>query len=95
MKGHEAGEGDNVRVGDFIKQPACVSRSAKLGIGPEDFAGDGLLVGVEAVCEGLGVDSLELSYGFALGEKVVANASIHPPSPQRKKLSRTAQPWNL
>jgi len=81
VEGHEAGKGDKVRAGDLIKQLASISCTAKVSITAEDFAGNGLVLWVETLGNGLGVDFLELPERFALGEKVVANASIHlPPS---------------
>uniref|UniRef100_J3L8Y2 Uncharacterized protein n=1 Tax=Oryza brachyantha TaxID=4533 RepID=J3L8Y2_ORYBR len=93
MKGHEAREGNNIRVGDFIEQPARIGGAAKFSIGPKDFTGNRLVAGVEAMGKGLGMDSLELSYGFALVEKMVANTSIHPPSSTQQALSNS-NTWN-
>jgi hypothetical protein len=77
VEGHEASEGDEVRAGDLIEQLARVRGAAKIGVGPEDFAGNGLLGGVEATDKGLGVDFLKLSQRFALGQELVVNAPIH------------------
>jgi hypothetical protein len=94
VEGHEASEGNEVGPGDLVEQLASVGCPAKVGVAAEDFAGDGLVAWVEATGHGLRVDPLELSQRFALGEEVVASASIHPPSPPlsssvRRNLSRS------
>jgi hypothetical protein len=61
MEGHEASEGDKVRVGDLVEQLAGISYAAEISVAAEDFAGNRLLVGVETMDNGQGVDSLELS----------------------------------
>jgi len=61
MEGHEASKGDKVRVGDLIEQLAGISYAAEISIAAKDFAGNGLMVGVETMANSQCVDSLELS----------------------------------
>jgi hypothetical protein len=61
MEGHEASEGDKVRVGDLVEQLAGISHAAEISVAAEDFAGNRLLMGVETMGNGQGVDPLELS----------------------------------
>jgi len=61
MEGHEASKGDKVRVGDLIEQLAGISYVAEISVAAEDFAGNRLMVGVETMGNGQGVDPLELS----------------------------------
>lgn len=58
---HEAGEGDEVRAGDLAEQPARLSRAAEISVAPEELTRYGLVTWVEAMGDGPGVDSLELS----------------------------------
>jgi hypothetical protein len=69
---HEAGEGDEVGLRDLAKQPTGIGGAAEVSVAPEELARDGLVAWVEAMGDGPGVDSLELSEGLAVGEKVVA-----------------------
>jgi len=61
VEGHEASEGDKVRVGDLIKQLAGIGYTAEISVTAKDFAGNRLLVGVETMGNGQGMDPLELS----------------------------------
>jgi hypothetical protein len=65
---HEAGEGHEVGVGDLVEQRAGFGGAAEVRVATEELAGDGLVVRVQAMGDGPGVDLFEIEEGLAVGE---------------------------